>query len=461
MINLSKVSNKLKDNFFLFFQLYWDKISPDTLIVSKHIEFICNELELIGKGILEGKECEYDWVIINVPPGSSKSTICSIIFPCWILANDSSKFIINSSYSDTLATGFIRKSKAIIESGSFVDLFGEIELTKDNEGYIETKKGGGRFATSTGGTITGSHADLIIIDDPLSVEQSYSKAHIDRANRYLTETIPTRVRDKKKVPKILIMQRLNQDDPTGHIIASGQRVRHICLPSEITPSCTNEELYTDGLLDPQRMGYETLEQFKKFPYSYACQFLQTPAPLGGGLFKKEWFKISEYQNERKVIFIDGAYTNNKMNDPTGILITSFNGKRILIHNYIRVWYTLAELLREFPNIAEQNNISGRDEILVEPKASGKDVVSMFQAMFSVPTNEYTGNFIKSSKMERAQTSAPYCQSGNVDLIAGSWNDVFVQELQMFPNAKHDEAIDLLAYAIEHFLIQRDSFIINV
>lgn len=218
--------------------------------------------------------------------------------------------------------------------------------------------------------------------------------------------------------------------------------------------------------DKNKMPKNILKDYENLKYNNPNEYENIV--LGGwlsgnenSLFKKEWFKISEYQNERKVIFIDGAYTNNKMNDPTGILITSFNGKRILIHNYIRVWYTLAELLREFPNIAEQNNISGRDEILVEPKASGKDVVSMFQAMFSVPTNEYTGNFIKSSKMERAQTSAPYCQSGNVYLIAGSWNEVFVQELQMFPNAKHDEAIDLLAYAIEHFLIQRDSFIINV
>ncbi len=190
------------------------------MVVSPHIEFICKELENIGKNLLSGKDSRHDWVVINVPPGSSKSSICSIIFPCWILANDNSKFIINSSYSDSLSTGFIRKSKAILKSESFEEIFAKIDFTKENESYLETSTGGGRYATSTGGTVTGSHSDLFIVDDPLSVEQSYSKAVTDRANRYLTETVPTRVRDKKKAVKIIIMQRLSENDPTGYFKSS-------------------------------------------------------------------------------------------------------------------------------------------------------------------------------------------------------------------------------------------------
>ncbi len=460
--SLEKVSNKLKSDFYLFFQMYWDKISSDKLIESNHIKFICDELQKIGFQILNNDDCDFDWCIINVPPGSSKSSICSIAFPCWILANDSSKFIINTSYSDTLATGFIRKSKMILQSDSFSDLFGKLELTKDNEGYMETKSGGGRFATSTGGTITGSHSNLIIVDDPLSVEQSYSQAHIDRANRYLTETIPSRVRDKKKVPKILIMQRLNENDPTGYILNSGLKVKHICLPSELTDYTTNPELYTNGVLDEVRMGHDVLEKYKNFAYSYASQFLQSPSPLEGGIIKKEWFVIDKINSiGRKTILIDGAYTNNKSNDPTGILITEFRNGKTYILNYIREWLTISELLDKMPYIFEANGITQRDEILIEPKASGKDLVSMFRKFFNIPTNELKGDFIKFSKRERIETAAPFVQQGSFILNKAEWNEQFINELCMFPNAKHDEAVDLLSYACEiNYLQKKFGFMLN-
>lgn len=455
MQNLNKVANLLKNDFPLFFELFWDKISADELVLSKHIEFICKELQSIGQRILAKDDFIEDWFIFNVPPGSSKSSIVSIMLPSWLLANDPSLFIINTSYSDTLATGFIRKSKMITQSTAFEEVFGKIELTKDNEGFFETKQAGGRFATSTGGTITGSHSNLIIVDDPLSVEQSYSQAHIDRANRYLTETIPSRVRDKKKVPKILIMQRLNENDPTGMLLNSGLNVKHYCLPAEINEQCTHPELYTDGLLDPIRMSREVLDKFKKFAYSYASQFDQVPAPLDGGIVKKDWFIISKEKHEgRKIVFIDGAYTNNKNNDPTGILITSFSNDKIIIHNYIREWWTLAELLDNFNSVTLINGIMPTDQILIEPKASGKDIVSMFRRMVNVPTNDYQGDFVKVSKMERLQTSAPYIQQGSIVLEYGNWNDTFINEVCMFPNAKHDEAVDLLSYSVEEYLIKR-------
>lgn len=453
MQKLSKVANLLKNDFPLFFELFWDKISADELVLSRHIEFICKELQSIGQRILAKDDFIEDWFIFNVPPGSSKSSIVSIMFPSWLLANDPSLFIINTSYSDTLATGFIRKSKMITQSTAFEEVFGKIELTKDNEGFFETKQAGGRFATSTGGTITGSHSNLIIVDDPLSVGQSYSQAHIDRANRYLTETIPSRVRDKKKVPKILIMQRLNENDPTCMLLNSGLNVKHYCLPAEINEQCTHPELYTDGLLDPIRMSREVLDKFKKFAYSYASQFDQAPAPLDGGIVKKDWFIISKEKHDgRKIVFIDGAYTNNKNNDPTGILITSFSNDKIIIHNYIREWWTLADLLGNMPKIIHQNGLTTSDQILIEPKASGKDIVSMFRREINIATNDYNGRFVKVSKMERLQTSSPYIQQGSVVLEFSHWNDTFINEVCMFPNAKHDEAVDLISYAIEHYIL---------
>lgn len=181
------------------------------------------------------------------------------------------------------------------------------------------------------------------------------------------------------------------------------------------------------------------------------------------IVKKEWFIIDTKVNEelRKIVFIDGAYTNDKKNDPTGILVTSFDGNFITVHNYITRWYTLAELLSNFKQISDENNLSNRDEIKIEPKASGKDLVSMLNSMFTIPANDIKTDFVKVSKTERIETSAPYIQQGKVILKKGNWNDAFINEVCTFPNAKHDEAVDLISYAIEHYLISRGVFMINV
>lgn len=460
---LAKVASRLRSDFYTYFQLFWDKISSEELKTSNHIEFLCNTLQEIGNDIVNKKDAEYDWIIINVPPGSSKTSICSQLFPAWLLTKDNSIFTIGSSYSDTLATGFVRKTKNVFEGTDYANIFGALELTKDNEGHIETKQGGGWYSTSIGGTVTGVHANLIVVDDPLSTEQSYSQAHIKKANRYISETLTSRVRDKDKAVKILIMQRLNEDDPTGMLLDSGLKIKHICLPAELSDSCTNPELYKDGLLDPIRMGRDTLNKFKLTlgSYGYACQFDQIPAPLEGGIIKRDWFIIDKLQNSfRKTVIIDGAYTNDKKNDPTGILICSYNNGKIQIHNFIQKWYTIAEMLSKFPEIATANGLTQRDEILIEPKASGKDMVSMFRAMFNIPTNEYRGNFIKVSKTERIQTSSPHIQAGKVVLNKGTWNDAFINEVCSFPNAKHDEAVDCLAYAVEKFLMNRSGFMVK-
>jgi len=60
-----------------------------------------------------------------------------------------------------------------------------------------------------------------------------------------------------------------------------------------------------------------------------------------------------------------------------------------------------------------------------------------------------------SKIERARASSPYIEGGRVFLVRGGWNESFLNQIAMFPNAKHDEHIDLTAYAIERNFIKNN------
>jgi len=453
--------NQYKSNYFFFFTLFWPLVSEEKLIISNHIKYICDELTELGHYIIERKKPPFDWYIINIPPGSSKSTMVSILWPCWLLLNDPSLFIIGSSYSSDISNGFVRKSKKVLDSEIFKALFNQIEFSKQLEGFYETKNNGGYYATSTDGTITGVHGNVFINDDPLSVKQSYSKAERDRGNRFVSTISPDRVRNKEITPQVIVMQRLHDEDPTGHILSKGLNTKHICLPAELGNNTTKglEYIYTDKLLDPVRINQNILTKRRQElgVFGYAGQYDQNPHPEGGGKIKGEWFN---YIHEKELpegivwdIWVDGAYTNSTKNDPTGLMVCGFKDGQLYIRNGFCAYLEMPELLKLIPTYADEYNLSPTSMIYIEPKASGKSLRQMLkQQSMKLNPIEISSTLVNEGKEARIQVAAPKVQIGRVTIVKGAWNDEFIGQLEGFPTAKHDEFVDLLGYACEKYLI---------
>jgi predicted phage terminase large subunit-like protein len=154
------------------------------------------------------------------------------------------------------------------------------------------------------------------VDDPVDPETAESEAEIARANRWMNNTLRSRVVDKAIVPIILIMQRFSDRDPTAEWLDNPVGpLKHICLPAELTDDVKPEEcrkFYSgDGLFDPVRLPKLELEKIElQGIYLYNSQYLQNPIPAGGAMFKKEWFndKIVEVEPSglRKFRFWDKA-----------------------------------------------------------------------------------------------------------------------------------------------------------
>ena len=138
-----------------------------------------------------------------------------------------------------------------------------IRHDKSGKGSYENIKGGARYSTSTGGTITGKHAHVIINDDPVNPKQAESPAMRLQANDH-TKTLSSRKVDKKNTPMVTIMQRLHDDDVTGYLLKKKKdKIRHICLPAEVSERVNPPELkerYIDGLLDPVRIDREVIDE---------------------------------------------------------------------------------------------------------------------------------------------------------------------------------------------------------
>lgn len=449
-------------SFYTFLQEFWDVIIPEPPVFNWHIKYICDELQYLNSFVVKREPKPYD-LVINIPPGTTKSTIITQMYNAWVWTIDPKQRFISASYSHTLSLSHSMKTRDIITSDKYLRLFPNIKLKPDQAGKNDfwNLEGGQRFTTSTNGTVTGVHAHQIVVDDPMNPKQASSEVERITANEFITSTLSTRKVNKEMTPTILIMQRLHEEDTTG-IFIKNRKVKHIVLPSELNDNVQPIELrekYIDGLLDPIRLPISVLKESKNElgTYGYSGQYDQKPTPSEGGEWKKDWFSIiseKELQpNLRWELFIDGAYTKESKNDPTGIQIGAKVGNDYIIYSSIDKYLELPELIK-FINTFVESLPFKISMINVEPKASGKSIVQLLKSHTALNVVEIKSKMIQMSKIERARTVSPYIESGRVKLVKGNWNDNYLGQVTMFPNAKHDEHIDITCYGIERFLMNQ-------
>ena len=255
-----------EDSFYEFVKRFWDTVIPEEPVWNWHIEYLCDEIQEVVERVIRGEPKAYD-LIINISPGSTKSTICSVMLPAWTWTRAPTFRFICGSYAYMLAMDLSRKSRLIIRSEKYQELWPEFAISEDQntKGFFANTEGGGRIAVGTGGSITGFHAHVIVVDDPIDPNASFSEADLENANNWMRETLPTRKVDKAVTPTILIMQRLHQDDPTGNWLdrAKPGDLKHICLPAEGTDNISppeSETCYRDGLMDIIRLPRNVLNE---------------------------------------------------------------------------------------------------------------------------------------------------------------------------------------------------------
>ena len=454
MTNKQKVLKVKCEDSLLFFARYIYKESHNRkFIQSPHFEQIATFLERVYNG-------EVTRGIINMPPRYGKTELVIKIFVSWCLAKVNYSKFIHLSYSDALALDNSSQTKEYIQSDAFQDLW-FMNLKKDSQSKKKwfNEFGGGMYATAAGGAITGFGAGVdgvdgfsgaILIDDPLKPDDAFSEIERGKVNNRYNNTIRSRT-NTEKVPIIVIMQRLHEDDLSGFLLdgGSGEEWEHLCLPAL---NDKNEPLY------PHKHTFKQLEQIRQADrYTFAGQYMQTPSPNEGGEWRKHWFNIvdkAELSNSiRWNLYIDGAYTKDTKNDPTGLQVSGVYDNNLYILSSIDKYLEMPELLKFISTYIDAVGVE-ISMIYIEPKASGKSLKQLIKQNTSFNVTEIKSPFVSMSKIERARTSSPYIESGRVNLVKGSWNDHFLNQVAVFPNGKHDEHIDLTAYSIDKEFVNK-------
>jgi predicted phage terminase large subunit-like protein len=460
-----------KEKLSFFVKQFWSTIEEDELEWSWHMDVLCDEIQEAyervflkdrgrkdenGKPILERLPKLYD-LIINIPPGTSKSTICTVMAPAWSWANDPSIVHITGSYSASLSTDHAVKSRDIIRSEKYKLLFPEVALKADQDNktdYKNTRKGR-RFATSITGTVTGNHAHIITIDDPLNPKQAASPAELEEANSFFDKTLPTRKKNKKVALTIIVMQRLAVNDPTGHIIEKNkktpQKINHICLPGELSPVVTEKykDKYIDGLLDPQRMGVDVLVDLLKDlgQSSYAGQIGQTPVPAGGLVWGKWFIEVPDEQfpDPDKADMVgndwDLAYTDKEENAASAYVKAGKIKGKVYIFDFDWRWLEMPELIRWMKSVGDPHYI--------EAKASGKSAKQILKRMgiIAIEVQVKGGE----DKVMRARNGTPIAEAGMVYIKKSMADRLYndgKQGILFFPKGQYKDLADALAQCLQ-------------
>lgn len=251
-----------------------------------HIDCIIEHLQAMERG-------EIRRLIINMPPRTLKSITASVAWPAWLLGQNPSAQIITASYGHDLAVKHSVDTRLILESAWYKACFPDTIIAHDQneKRKFQTTMRGHRKATSIGGSVTGDGGDYLIMDDPLKPDEAPSEVVRRGTNAWIDQTFLTRENDPKTSRALLVMQRLHEDDPAGHLKEKGGW-HELILPAYFekrTIIVLGKQKWIceeDSFLQEERMGEIELDQklTELGMQGFVGQYLQRPSPEGGGEF---------------------------------------------------------------------------------------------------------------------------------------------------------------------------------
>lgn len=427
----------------------WPLLEPNTpLVWNWHLDAMCAHLEAITFGRITR-------LLINVPPGSSKSLIVSVLWPSWEwgpMGRRSLRYL-TTAFNETPVKRDTRKCRDLILSEWYQTLWPEVALTRTGETSFANSSTGTREGIAFG-SLTSQRGDRLIIDDPHSTETAESDAERDRTTRKFREGALNRLNDQAKSAIVVVMQRLHAKDIAGVILAMGMGFVHLNLPMEFEAArrCVTEIGFEDPrtqegeLLDPVRFPREVVEKLKAEmgSYAYAGQYQQRPVPRDGGMFKREWFEGKTLRQAPPGTvwwrhWDLAASTKKKSPRTAGVKMGRTPDGKYVVGHVITTQSEGAEVRKIIHATAEMDGKNVSISLPQDPGQAGKvqksDYVGML-AGWNARAEPETGD-----KVTRAEPFSAQCEAGNVYLVEGAWNADYIDELCLFPNGNFKDQVD--------------------
>lgn len=467
----------------------WHVLEPDNeMAIGWHIEAICQHLEAVTRG-------EMQLLLINVPPGHMKSLLTNVFWPAWVWLFRPEWRVIYATYAEDLTVRDSGKCRNLIQSQWYQETFApswKLSDDQNTKAFFTNTAGGFRIALSVGGQGTGYRGDCIVADDPISTEESFSEAHRKRCIRWWDKTMSTRLSRPKTGCKVLIMQRLHQEDLSGHVLKK-KTYQHLKLPSEFNckqrsrtfvkkknpqtgafylqkfwedPRTKDGELLFEVMFDAEVLALAKID----LGDAYYGQHLQEPSDPTGGLFKKAawgfWrpvdaaglgteprpegcnnrLAITLPELDRIIISVDCTFKDKQTSDYVVFTVWGCCKADRFLLDVERDRMSFSVTVDKFKKLVDRYP-RARAKI-IEDKANGTAVIDTLKSEIpGIIAIEPRGG-----KYARAAAVEPMVTAGNVYLPEGApFLAKYVKEMADFPTGANDDQVDSTSQALLYLM----------
>lgn len=438
-----------------FIEEFWYVLEPVTPFrTGWALQAMCAHLEAVHRGQIQN-------LLMTVPPGCMKSLMVSVFLQAWEWGPMEMAWLryLATSFSDSNVTRDSDKVRRLVMSEKYQALWGDSVKPAQKWGtYKFENTAGGNRDCRPFASLTGGRGDRVLIDDPHSTSSAESDAEREKTVKDYREGATDRLNDVTKSATIIIMQRLHQADVAGTILNLGLNFTHLNLPMEfepaqrcVTPVFTDPRTTPGELLFPERFPADYLARMRlaKGDYAYSGQYQQRPVPREGGLFKAHMLKVEAAAPARMIRYVRAwdlaASVQRGSDDPdwtVGVLIARDTQGFFWILDVIRVRYPSEQVEALIKHTADKDrarfgNVKVRGP--QDPGQAGKSQAAALTRLLAGHPVEFLP--ISGRKEVRATPFAAQVNAGNVRMLEGPWNDVFTEELGLFPGATHDDQVD--------------------
>lgn len=432
-----------RQNFLDFTKAVWPEF-----ISGRHHRIIAEKLERVASGELKR-------LIINMAPRHTKSEFASFLFPAWMMGKNPSMKIIQATHTTELAVNFGRKTKNLIDSDDYKEIFPEVTLASDSKasGRWDTSRGGMYYAVGVGSNLAGRGGDLIIIDDPHSEQTAMSSSGFEDAWDWYTGGPRQRLQPGGSI--VLVQTRWSEKDMTGQLLRSmakdplADQWEVVELPA----------IFDDGTACwPEFWSIEDLTSVRSSipPSKWNAQYQQNPTGEENAIIRREWWRRWEGTNVPALEYViqsyDTAFTKRQTSDYSaittwGVFRPNEGGSApnlILLDSKKGRW--------EFPELKQiafdEYKFWDPDTVIVEAKASGLPLTQELRNS-GIPVVNFTpsrGN----DKVTRVHSVSPLFEAGMVWAPDETWADELIEEVAAFPNGEHDDLVDSMTQALMRY-----------
>lgn len=460
-----------KTDFYIFTKLMASVVLPNDFIDGRHIKKICEKLQEVAESIESPDPTKR--AMIFMPPGSSKTLICSILFPAWLYGLHPNWHVIVVGYNDEFASDKIgHPLKELMGSAEYKDIFPDTKIRHDSKSkgrFVTTAKGEFK-ALGSRARAAGRRAHLLICDDTVSEKDAWSKTLRTEINNNYIGGLRSRLMRTPRGAEIIVNTRYHQEDVSGFLLKIDEEsVRPwsvLSIPAVLDATASKllrepndpKGLYTEGTsFWPEMQPLELLMEerdtlMRTEPFKWNALYMQNPTPEEGSIIKFEDWQFWEKDKPpprvtHVLVTMDTAFSEKTRADPSAYLVWGvfypYEGappNLILLYGESGKW-TWPELVEKCSQIRSDWK---PDFMLIEKKASGQ---SLLQDLFrkGYPVVEYDP---RGSKEERLHSASMWFKQARIWIpVEKAWAADIIEEICNFPSAAHDEFTDCASMAI--------------